>query len=121
MSEPGDTADAGVRRLFVEFPRPELPAGFSRNVIARVLREEELRPRRLPGGSRLALAAYWLAAAVASAFILHGLPWPAGWGLVAWGLAFAATPVAYAVALFPKRMRAWLVLGLSMVLPRLDP
>jgi hypothetical protein len=120
MSAPEDAVDEAVRRLLASYPRPELPATFSRNVVANVLRAEEARPKSMAIGPRLVLLGYWLAALVASGFILVRVPWPAWLLAVAAGLALGLTPLACAYVLFPKRTRGWVALSLSPLLPRLD-
>jgi hypothetical protein len=105
MSLREDREDAAVRRLLARYPRPALEPGFSSRVMRCVRERERARhePRRV--GARLLLGAYWLAAALVSAWILGRLAWPAWVASVAWATAVAAAPVAYAIALFPERAR----------------
>ena len=120
MSVNEDMTDAAIRRLLSRHPRPVLTADFSSGVLRRVREHETVRERQRRAGARLLLGAYWLAAALASAWILVRLPWPEWAAPVAWGLAVAGAPVAYAIALFPERARACLALGVRPLLPPLE-
>ena len=120
MNSPEEATDAAVRLLLARYARPELGADFASGVLRRVREREGALGRQRRAGARLLLGAYWLAAALASAWILARLPWPEWVAPVAWGLAVAAAPVAYAIALFPERARACLALGLRPLLPPLE-
>ena len=117
MSAPEEKTGAAIRGLLSRYPCPTLAAGFSSGVLRRVGERQKAQERQRLAGARLLLGAYWLAAALASAFILARLPWPEWVAPIAWGLALAGAPVAYAIALFPERARACLALGIRPLLP----
>jgi hypothetical protein len=100
MSSREERDDAAIRRLLSDHPRPALGAGFSSSVLRRVREHESERQRQRHVGARLLLGSYWLAAALVSLWILGRLPWPEWAAPVAWGVAVAGAPVAYAIALF---------------------
>jgi len=112
--------DTEIRGLLSRFPRPSLTAGFGDAVLRRVHEREQVLAQERRVRARLLLGAYWLAAGAASVWILARLPWPEWVVPVAWGLAVAAAPVAYAIALFPERARACLAVGLRPLLPPLE-
>lgn len=120
MSVNEDMTDAAIRRLLSRYPRPALTSDLSSGVLQRVGEHERAWERQRRAGARLLLGAYWLAAALASAWILVRLPWPEWAAPVAWGLAVAGAPVAYAIALFPERARACLALGVRPLVPPLE-
>ena len=120
MNAPEERNDAAFRRLLSRYPRPVLTADFASGVLRRVREHERAQEQQRRVGARLLLGAYWLTAALASAWILARLPWPEWAAPVAWGLAVAGAPVAYAIALFPERVRACLALGIRPLLPPLE-
>ncbi len=120
MSAPEDETDAAVRGLLSRYPRPALAADLASGVLRRVREHETAQERQRRAGARLLLGAYWLAAALASAWVLARLPWPASVAPIVWGLAVAGVPIAYAIALFPERARACLALGIRPLLPPLQ-
>jgi hypothetical protein len=106
MSSREERSVAAIRHVLSRYPRPELTADFSSGVVDRVReRERALQQERRPS-ARLVLGAYWLAAALASAWILVRLPLPEWIAPVVWGLGLVAVPVMYAIALFPERAGA---------------
>lgn len=115
-----ERTDDVLRTALARYPRPSPAAELSSLVLQRLAERERLRDRRRWAGTRLLLGAYWLAAAFASAWILGRLPWPEWGAAVAWGFAMAAVPAGYAIALWPDRTRAWLVLGSRPLLPPVE-
>ena len=75
-------------------------------VVWHLLARLAARPQRPEPGprpiARLLLMLYWLAAAVASTWILRALPWPAWTAAGLWGLANALVPIAGALLLWPR-------------------
>lgn len=120
MSSLEERNDARIRELLSRFPPPLLTAGFSSEALRRVRGRATEQERQRRAGARLLLGSYWLAAAAASVWILGRLPWPGWLTVIAWGVAVAAAPLAYAVALFPERARAWMAVGLRPLLPPVD-
>ena len=120
MSSPEESSDIAIRRLLSRYRRPAVTADFSSRVLRRVREHEGAQEQQRRMGARLLLLAYWLTAALASAWILVRLPWPEWAAPVAWGLAVAGAPVAYAIALFPERARACLALGIRPLLLPLE-
>jgi hypothetical protein len=120
MSGHEERNDAAYRRLLSRYPRPALTTDFADGVLRRVREHERARERQRHLGARLVLGAYWLAAALASAWLLARTAWPEWVGPVAWGLAMAGAPLAYAITLFPERARACLALGTRPLLPPLE-
>jgi hypothetical protein len=120
MSAPEDETDAAIRGLLSCYPRPALGSDFWSGVLRRVSERERVLEQQRRAGARLALGAYWLAATLASVWILARLPWPEWAAPVAWGVAVVVAPVGYAIALFPERARAWLALGIRPLLPPLE-
>ena len=106
MSVPDEKADAAIRGLLSRYPRPALGSDFSSGVLRRVSEHEREGVRQRHVAARLLLGAYWLAATLASVWILARLPWPEWAAPVAWGVALVVSPIGYAVALFPERARA---------------
>ena len=102
MSDPTDEI---LRRALTSLPQPhcapDLAAEVSRRIAARV-------PEAREGvAARLVLAAYWLLAVIASAWICRGLSWP-GWSSMAlWAGACALVPLGYAVVLWPRGTVLW--------------
>jgi len=101
---PEDPMDALLRSVLARHSRPRLAQGLPATVLRRVAeRERERRERERLAGARVLLAAYWAASAAASAWILARVPW-APWATeLAWGLAMAAVPASFALALFRER------------------
>ncbi len=120
MSVPEDKADGAIRGLLSRYPRPALGSDFSRGVLRRVAEREREREQKRRVGARLLLCAYWLAATLVCVWILARLPWPEWAAPVAWGVAVVASPIGYALALFPERARAWLAIGIRPLLPPLE-
>ena len=109
------------------FRRP-LPVGasvFSAGGIQNRCNRTRPRPRHRDGGrphlsTRVALALYWLGAALASAWILRdasALPWVTALAGLA---ALLLVPVGFAIALWPGRARLWLLYGLAPLAPRVE-
>jgi hypothetical protein len=92
--------DDPIRRLLARQPRPRLSDEFSRELMRRVRQQEQSLERQRGLGTRLVLGAYWLAALVATAWILRQEPLP-GWlvGLL-WTGALLLVPAGYALALW---------------------
>jgi hypothetical protein len=89
-----------VRQLLAGRPRPELPEDFTRTVMRRVKQQEQARGHRV--GARLVLAAYWLVALVASAWIVRQPPLLKWAGAVLWCAALVLVPAGYAFALWSR-------------------
>ena len=113
MSEP--TTGCGAAWPATHDPRS--PPGSSTRVLRRLAERERERHARRRGWVRAVLVAYWLAAALGTLWLLARLPWPAWTGPVAWALAVAAVPAAFAVSLWPDHVRGWLRLCVRPLLP----
>jgi hypothetical protein len=120
MSGHEERSDVAMRRLLSRYPRPALTTDFASGVLRRVREHERAQEQQRRVGARLLLGAYWLATTLASAWILARLAWPEWATPVAWGLALAGAPAAYAIALFPERARACLALVILPLLPPLE-
>ena len=89
-----------IRRLLADRPRPRLSEDFSYELMRRLRRQQQAHARQGGVGARLVLGGYWLAALVASAWILRQEPLP-GWTVAAlWAVALVLVPAGYAVVLW---------------------
>jgi hypothetical protein len=89
-----------IRRLLADLPRPRLSEDFSHALMRRVRQEQDKDAHSHGVGARLVLGAYWLAALVASAAILHEGPLPAWATTSLWIAALVAVPAGYAIVLW---------------------
>jgi len=92
--------DDPIRRLLAERPRPRLSDDFSRELMRRVRQQQESRARQSGVGARLVLGVYWLAALVATAWILRQGPLPAWLTVVLWAGTLLLVPAGYALVLW---------------------
>jgi len=92
-----------IRRLLAARPRPQLPEDFAASVMRRGRQQQqqadELQHRV---GARLVLGAYWLAATVASVWILGQGPLPEWATAILWVVALLLVPAGFAFALWSR-------------------
>jgi hypothetical protein len=103
--------EEGIERLLREglsaMPGPRGAERLAENVMARVAAGRR-RPTTGPARSaRLLLAAYWLGALAASAWILSELPRPDEPARLLWGASRVLAPVAVALLLWPRAALRW--------------
>ena len=91
-----------LRRLLAERARPRLSEDFARDLMRRVRLQQEADARQRGVGTRLVLGVYWLAALVASAWILGQGPLPEWVAAVLWCGALVLVPAGYAFALWSR-------------------
>jgi hypothetical protein len=106
----GDRMEDTLRRILSSHPRPGLSPTFATDIARRAA--SAARPEHR-GGAGLLLAAYWLAAGLATLRILATLPRPAWIGTAAWALAWTAVPLVAALALWPREAARWTALALK--------
>jgi peptidoglycan/LPS O-acetylase OafA/YrhL len=92
--------DDEVRRLLAGRPRPQLSGDFSRELMRRVRQQHETHERQRGVGTRLVLGVYWLAALVATAWILRQGPLPEWLAALLWAGALLLVPAGYALVLW---------------------
>ena len=92
--------DDPIRRLLARRPRPQLSDDFSRELMRRVRQRQETHGPLRRVGARLLLAVYWLAALVATAWILRQGPLPAWLTVVLWAGTLLLVPAGYALVLW---------------------
>ena len=106
-----DRTDEILRRTFTSLPRPHCAPELAAEVSRRI--DERVPGAREGVAARLVLAAYWLLAAIATAWICRGLAWT-GWPLMAlWAGACLVVPLGYAVTLWPRGAVLWTSLILA--------
>ncbi|MFI4946344.1 MAG: hypothetical protein ACHP85_23910 [Burkholderiales bacterium] len=119
MSELDERTNDWLRRSLAGHRRPALAPGSSTRVLRRLAERKRERDGRRRGWVRAVLLAYWVAAAFGTVWLLARLPWPDWTSPIAWALAVAAVPAAFAVSLWPERARAWLLALLRPLAPPL--
>jgi hypothetical protein len=117
-----DPAEQMIRRALGRRPPPRLGPTFAEDVVRRVATRKHVLPGRA-GARRWLAAATWLLAGGASVAVLVHLEWSSPSRVVAWGLALAMVPVAYAATLWPGRILGVLALCSAPLLgePREPP
>ncbi len=89
-----------LRRLLADRPRPRLPEDFSRELMRRVRQQQDADARQHGVGTWLVLGVYWLAALLASAWILRQGPLPDWATALLWAAGLLLVPASYAVVLW---------------------
>lgn len=117
MSASDERTGDWLRRNLAGHAAPGPDPALGARVLRRLAEREREREARRSAGARAVLAAYWLAWSLGTLWLVARLPWPAWAGPVALGVAVAAVPAGFAVALWPGQAREWLLVCVRPLLP----
>lgn len=115
MRPANDPMEEWLRDAFSRCPRRQPPPTLAEDVLDLVSARQPVRVHRCRM-TRVVLTAHWTVAASASCWVLWSIPWPLWTMTIAWGAAWLAIPLVYAVSLWPHRVLAWIAVCAAVFL-----